>query len=136
MEENSVIEKIRIRVADRLGGDAMDLEVTSGIYNEVRFYANVYVSEIIIIKPASKRDMLKLAMPKFIQRLFPPKTVEVRHIVSYPALKSDFRKEKLVVPVHYTQEMIDYPNQLIDWFIEAGSKGLKRIYMNRTFRGW
>ena len=61
--------EIKERLAEKLGDDVMDLHVAINLHDWgrkmkfTRIDARVYASKIIIIKPASKWDMILLAMP-------------------------------------------------------------------------
>ena len=143
MDYKAIGENIKKGLAEKLGDDVTDLSVSLGVHDPPyehgsefgKIVVRVYASEITVIKPASKKDMLKLAMPRWIQRIFPPKTVEVKHFIALPAIR-EARKQKVAALVYYTDEIKEHPDLFYEWFVESGSKSLKSTYMNKTFRGW
>ena len=131
-------------LAEKLGDEVMDLSVAVDIHANIcesderrftRIVARVWTTEITIIKPASRLDMIKAAMPSFIRRMFPPKTVKEYHVVGLPGLK-DIKKSKVGALIYTTQELEENPDLFIKWCVESAADELRHTYTNRTFRGW
>ena len=142
MELDQMKDAIKKGIEEKLGDDIMDLDVAVSIHNYqsdenfTRISCLVWSTHIKIIKPASKWDMIKLAMPYFIRRIFPPKTVEVDHTVGLPGMR-DIVKSKLASLVYGADELIEEdPEVYVDWCINSGSEGLKYTYNDKTFCGY
>ena len=135
-------DKIKQGITEKIGEDVFDLRVSEDmdwLHDRVvtKITCRVLTATIIIEKPASRLDMVKLAMPNFIQRIFKPKTVEVEHIIALPALIKEMKKIKFGALVYSTNEFRNGdPDQCVKFCIEAGSRGLSKHYMNKTFKGW
>ena len=142
MDLEQMKDAIEKGIKKELGDDIMDLNVAVSVHDFpsdetfTRISCRVWSTYVKIIKPASRWDMIKAAMPYFIRRIFPPKTVEDYHIVGLPGMK-DVKKSKLAALVYATDEMIeDMPDAYIDWCINSGIEEIKHIYNDKTFRGW
>lgn len=132
---NKAIENgIREKLYDCI--DIHDLSVAVGVHydfptNETftRIVALVPAIDITVIKPASRLDMIKAAMPLFIRRMFPPKKKEEIHTIGVPTKALELKK--LAALIYATDELMENPDAFGDWCVNSGSDALLHKYNNR-----
>lgn len=139
---DQVKDAIEKGIAEKLGDEVSGVQVAFSIHTSfvrdelaTRITALVPGVAITIVKYASRMDTLKAAMPYFIRRIFPPKTVEVTEIIGLPGIKG-LKEYKVAALIYYTNELLEYPDALIKWCVECGVAGLRKLYTNRTFNGF
>ena len=139
---DQVKDTIEKGIIEKLGDEVSGVQVAFSIHTSfvrdelaTRIVARVPGITITIVKYASRLDTLKAAMPYFIRRIFPPKTVEVTKIIGLPGIKG-LKEYKVAALIYHTNELLEHPDALVEWCVEGGSGALRDIYTNRTFNGF
>jgi hypothetical protein len=74
-------------------------------------------------------------MPYWIRKIFPPKTIEVQHIVGLPGL-NNVTKRKVAALIYYTDELLENQDVFVDWCAKVGADDLRHTYSDNTFKGF
>ena len=126
MELEELIEQTTNYIFDKIGGEVERIHVQikehwamtdeeGVVYGDDCniFIVTCYMrtTEITVIKPASKLDMIKAAMPYFIRRVLPPKRTEEVVTIGVPGRCNMLKRQKYGAYCRFTNEMVeDYPN--------------------------
>lgn len=141
MDYQELNDAIKKGVSEKLGDDVTDVSVAVDVHEsymgDIRYTtiaAKVYSVEVIIIRPATRLDMIKAGMPNFIRRWFPPKTTEEIHFIGIPGSSLNIRKRKIGALIHYVDEITEEPEVFVKWCVENGSNSLRELYTNNTIK--
>ena len=141
MNTESVEKEILSRIKDELGDEISDLRFYQSVHIDFvkdiiasKVVGRVPAKDIFIETPATKLDMIKCAMPRFIRRIFPPKFRDVIKFIAF--IPGEYTKRKVVAWTYLPDEIEKDGPVFVDYMASVLPRVLRECYTNVRFNTW